>query len=307
MSDSRDIGYAIFGFFFGIWGFFWGFKRLRRKRLIENIPTSTIRGLAMGLVELSGRAEKTNVLKSPLTNTECILYKYLVEEYRSSGKSGRWVTIASGNSFYSPFWLNDGTGKIMVLPQAAELFLPVDYEFRTGIRRTMPATLVEFMEKNGIRYKGWLSRRSLRFKEWFICPDENVYVLGSAKKTDIHRKDYRDQLTQRIKELKEDPQKMKEVDLDKDGQISMQEWDSAVAKMEQTLLEETLKNAAVENPTDVMIGKGEVETVFVISDHSEKELTKRLSRECLLGIFGGAALSLVLLGYLLVRLGLFKF
>ena len=34
----------------GVFGFFWGFSRLRKKRLIEDIPTSTVRGMAMGMV-----------------------------------------------------------------------------------------------------------------------------------------------------------------------------------------------------------------------------------------------------------------
>jgi hypothetical protein len=33
--------------------FFFGFMRFRRKRLIQNIPTTTIRGMAIGLVAVS--------------------------------------------------------------------------------------------------------------------------------------------------------------------------------------------------------------------------------------------------------------
>lgn len=306
-NDDRDIAYALFGFCFGIWSFFWGFKRLRRKRLIENIPTSTVRGLAMGLVELKGVAESLSILKSPLTNSECVLYKYLVEEYRSSGKSGRWVTIASGDSFLKPFWLKDETGKIMVLPQGAELILPCDYKFSMGIGRQIPANLIEFMGKNNISYKCWFGKRTLRFKEWFIQPNENVYVLGSAKKTEGSNVDYKKELLRRIEELKSNPHKMKEVDLNKDGKVSEEEWDRAVEKIEEKMLEDTLKNTQTENPSDVIIGKGDEEKVFMISDHSEKELIGKLAKECFLGVYGGAALSLVTLAYLLFRFGFLLF
>ena len=178
MSDSRDIVYAMFGFGFGIWGFFSGFKRLRRKRMVENIPTSTIRAMALWLVELRGKTQEVTRLKSPLTNSECVLYQYLVEEYRRSGKSGHWVTIASGNSFNCPFWLDDTTAKVLVFPQDAELILPVDYQFSTGMFKAFPANLIEFMEKNAISYKSWLGTRTLRFKEWFIIPGQDVYILG---------------------------------------------------------------------------------------------------------------------------------
>ena len=113
--------------------FFWGFTRLRRKRLIENIPTSTVRGMAMGLVELIGKARRLKTLRGPLSGFDCVAYRYLVERYEQRGKSGSWVTIAQGDSFYCPFWIDDGTGKVLVAPQAAELILKVSYEFKTGL------------------------------------------------------------------------------------------------------------------------------------------------------------------------------
>ena len=57
MSDDSDIGYAFLGFLCGFGVFFQGFNRLREKRLVQNTPTSTVRGMAMGLVELVGKAE----------------------------------------------------------------------------------------------------------------------------------------------------------------------------------------------------------------------------------------------------------
>lgn len=181
-SNNKDIFNAVFFLGTGIWSFFWGFMRLRRKRLIENIPTSSIRGLAIGLVELIGKTEKTKPLTTPFTGTECVFYRYTVERYEKRGKSSSWVSIAQGNSFYCPFWLNDGTGKILVFPQQAELLLPVDYEFKTGFGSPLPLNLAEFMEKQGLQYKGILDNHTLRFREWYIEPEQTVYVLGTAKK-----------------------------------------------------------------------------------------------------------------------------
>jgi len=155
MSDNRDIGYAAVFLGSGVWSFFWGFMRLRRKRKIENIPTSTVRGLAMGLVELIGKAKKMSSIRSPLTATECVLYRYTVERYQKSGRSGHWVTIAQGDSFACPFWLEDGTGRVMILPQGAEFIMPVDFEFKTGFGKTLPDTLINFLEKNNMEPHGF--------------------------------------------------------------------------------------------------------------------------------------------------------
>jgi hypothetical protein len=49
----------------GLFLFFRGFRDLRRKRLLEDTPTSTLRAIAPGLVEVSGRASKAPY-KAPL-------------------------------------------------------------------------------------------------------------------------------------------------------------------------------------------------------------------------------------------------
>src|SRR3990167_4562284 len=86
------------GFFFGIWLFFKSFTWFRQKKLIENTPTSKIRSMSMGPVEIFGGVSPSEygVIKSPLTGNDCVYYRYSVEEYRSSGKHGSWVTIKKG-------------------------------------------------------------------------------------------------------------------------------------------------------------------------------------------------------------------
>lgn len=307
MSDNnRDVGYAVFLFGFGIWYFFNGFKHLRRKRLIENTPTSTVRGLAMGLVELIGKSEGTKVFKAPLTGTECVFYRYTVERYENSGRSGRWVVITSGDSSYCPFWLDDSTGKIMVFPQRAELIMPVNFKFETGFGKVIPDNLIDFMENNGLKYKGILGNYPLRFMEWYVKPDDNIYVLGTAKKTnDSLVVDHKEKLVQRLEELKGVPQKMAEVDLNKDGTISEDEWNRAVAKVEQDLLEEELKLNHGNDLSDIVIGSGDPGQVFIISDESQTQLTDNLSWQAFLGVFGGPALTVAMLVYLLFRFRVF--
>jgi hypothetical protein len=298
VSSDRNIGGAIALCVFGVSLFFVGFTRLRKKRRIEDVPTSTVRGMAMGLVELIGEAKKTRPLKSPLTNTDCVYYRYNISEYRSSGKSGRWVTIASGNSKACPFTLDDGTGKIDVFPEGAETLLPVDYEFRTGWGKQLPDNLKDYETRFKLSRR-WLGRGTLRFQEWYVKEGEKVYVLGTAKKSRDFVDDRKQKLAKRIEELKDNEEKMKAVDLDKDGQISQEEWDLAVSNIERQLLEEEIKSGQLQEGADVMIGKGEVEKMFIISDHSQKDLINKLKWQAFGGIIGGAVLSLLGLAYVL--------
>jgi len=302
MSDYRDVAYAAVAFGFGTWSFVKGFTSLGRKRLIENTPVSRVRGLALGLVELNGKAEKMKPLQSPFTQVECVFYRYTIEQYRSSGRSGRWVVIAKGDSSYCPFWLNDGTGRIMVFPQGAELMMPVDYEFETGLGKTLPDNLVRFMQGNGLNYQGMFGNYPLRFKEWFVTANEPVCVLGTARKAGDPVNDHKKRLIQRLDTIKHDPQKMQEADLDHDGSVSSEEWDAVVKKVEQALLEEELQASPQDHSTDVTIGLVAGQA-FIISDESQSQMIKSLSWQAFLGVFGGAALSLAMLAYLLIRLG----
>lgn len=301
-KDNRDIFYAAFFFCFGIFSFFKGFMTLRRKRLIESTPTSTVRGFAMGLVELTGKAKKTKAIKSPFTGVECVFYRYTVERYESSGRSSRWVIIGEGNSNYCPFWLDDGTGKIMVFPEGAELVMPLDYEFTNTIGKPLPDNLIEFMESNGLKYKTIFGDFSLRFKEWFIEPGESVYVLGTTEKTSDSSFMRAEKLLKRLQEIKNNPESIREADSNNDGMISRQEWDAVTAKIERELIQQEIASNTQNDLTDVVINKGDTGQVFIISDRSQSEILKSFSWQCFGGVFGGAALSVAALVYLWFRL-----
>ena len=68
--------------------FVYGWMVHQRKRLIESIPTSTIRSLALGLVEISGHAQpEEGLLSTPFGGLPCVFYSYAVEEQVGSEKT----------------------------------------------------------------------------------------------------------------------------------------------------------------------------------------------------------------------------
>ncbi len=183
MAEGEGFSYAIAGFFIGMFMFYSGIKAFRKKRLIENIPTSKIRSLAMGLVEIFGSVEPQLVngtMKSPMTGKPCVYYRYTVEELRSSGKSSRWVTIQKDEKGV-PFYVRDDTGKVLVDPAGAKVDIPSDFGFTTGWRKKEPQTLLDFIKTSGIVYNpGSLLKRKLRFSEHFLAPMDKCYVMGEA-------------------------------------------------------------------------------------------------------------------------------
>ena len=181
-DEDRIVFYAAGGFFFGLWLFFRGFKTYRLKKLIEHLPTSKVRSIAMGMVEIAGKAvpaEKKS-LKSPFTSKDCVYYKYTVEEYRSSGKSSHWVTIKSGDSCM-PFFLQDDTGKVLVDPKGAEIDIPMDNEFKSRSGYNPPKEVMTFLVANRLNHKNILGfNKMMRYREYYLAPNDPAYVLGTA-------------------------------------------------------------------------------------------------------------------------------
>jgi len=172
----------------GVYLFFLGFKIRHKKKLIENIPTSKIRSAAVGLIEIAGKAVCFgDLLKAPFAEVDCVYYRYRVQEQRGSGKNRHWVTIAKEET-QGPFFVEDDTGKMLVMPQGAEFHLRIDQsyynytmlgqksgrrdQFQTGLRNL------------GIDPKGLFGmNRVLRCDEVYLEPGDQVYIMGSAQPT----------------------------------------------------------------------------------------------------------------------------
>lgn len=175
----------IFGLIFFIVGliiFFAAFYVYKKKQLVEDTPTSKIRSLAMGLVELIGQVIPIpeRLLKSPFTEKDCVYYQFTVEEYVHSGKSSHWQTIKKGER-RDLFYLKDDTGMVLVDPTGASIEAARDFDCQSGLGRDPPESVVRFLTANNIAYEGFFgSNKTMRYREHTIVPDENLYIMGTA-------------------------------------------------------------------------------------------------------------------------------
>ena len=104
---------------------FWsGFKKIKRKRMMESTATSKISSLAVGFSEIKGRTREKEIVTSPFSNTPCVYYKFLVDEHDRNWKDRK---KGSSNNY---FYLEDETGRVEISPKNAEIDLPVSYELR---------------------------------------------------------------------------------------------------------------------------------------------------------------------------------
>lgn len=112
-------------------------RELRRRRLLDDTPTSKTLGVFIGLSELKGTAEAAEPVTSYLAAQRCVHYAWSVDEAwtrmetetytddkgktqtRLVQKSG-WTTVAQGGETI-PFYLQDDTGVVLVRPEGATL------------------------------------------------------------------------------------------------------------------------------------------------------------------------------------------
>jgi hypothetical protein len=140
---GNPIIWSVIGFGAGIYFFFRGFALLRRKRSIANVPRSTIRGASLGLVEVSGKVEGPYTIIAPLSEEDCFYYRTTAWK----GGEGTWLKAAE-ESLSAPFFLDDGTGKLMVDARGAEADLPA--AFSEEYQGAVPDYAQHFLNRHGV-------------------------------------------------------------------------------------------------------------------------------------------------------------
>jgi hypothetical protein len=153
----------------GIWLFFRGFPFLKRKRLIQNTPTSTIRGAALGAVEVSGTVVGPYTLISPLSESDCFYYHAVA---RSTGEDGKKV---EEEVLYAPFFLDDGTGRLMVDPRGAEM------ELRPSVDEEYSPSTGDAFTRHFLVRRGLSSAVPAKLQEYCIRPGDHLFVLATLR------------------------------------------------------------------------------------------------------------------------------
>ena len=114
LAKGRTI--AVIGLLLSLGWFFKGFLIYRKYRVVADTPLTSIRGIAMGLVQIRGKAVGEKTMLSPVSRLPCFLYKVNIERW--TGKNG-WSQYRTDAAWVS-FYLEDETGRVCVNPRGAE-------------------------------------------------------------------------------------------------------------------------------------------------------------------------------------------
>ncbi len=115
---------------------FLGLRSGKRRRLLDDTPTSKTLGIFIGEVEVEGICVSTSPIKAKFCYKDCVIYKWGIDEewqrwetetYTDSNGRTRtrqvlrrgWTTIA-GESLYQGFYLKDEFGYVWVHPKGSD-------------------------------------------------------------------------------------------------------------------------------------------------------------------------------------------
>lgn len=209
--------------------FYFGFRLLRRARLIEDTPSSMIRSAHQGYVELQGWAEPLNdqPLNAPLSGRPCCWFSFAV--HRRRGKD--WSLVEQGRS-RTPFLLRDGTGFCLVDPQGAEVTTQKRRTWYGHQPRPCPASATAAGTAPWLElFTRVMHQGEYRYREEIIDSGRPLYALGEFRSRDaLDQIAVRERLTRELlREWKRDSAGLlARFDLNGDGRIDAGEWEQAV-------------------------------------------------------------------------------
>jgi hypothetical protein len=234
------------------------FRDLRVRRLIQNTPTSRIRSMAMGLVEINGEAIPRSELTAPFSGRACAYWQV---DIATRSRRNAWHIVhrnASGN----PFFLRDETGLALVYPQDATARLNFQVEEEClGI--SLPDVYARYLHEQHPAGNALWRLGSLRFRERVLEAGQRVYVLGTV----VPR-----------------PQS---VVISMDDELEATGTDDRRARRLHDL----------DHEVRGVLRRGQNESTFIISQQSERELTMQLGLRASAELIGGPALALFGLAY----------
>ncbi len=223
--------------------FYYGFRFFRRVRMIEDVPTSTIRGAAQGFVELEGTAKimEGEPIQAPLSGKPCVWFSYKVERKERNPLGDRhhthWRTIDQGVSD-NLFYLQDKTGSCVIDPDEAEV-IPTSSRTWYGSRER-PEKWGNSSDLSGAFSSFFSGVGRYRYSEKLIHTGDPLYAMGSFVTLGGDDGSYTVSAETRdlLAAWKRTPERiLKYFDFNKDDEIDQAEWQivrkQATKKVEQ--------------------------------------------------------------------------
>jgi hypothetical protein len=293
LSSKHSYLLPLIGFGGGAALFANGFWNYRRLRLIQNTPRIAVRAVPMGLVHVHGKVTGEHLLTSPVTGTPCYYYHVQLERWEEQGKHQGWNVIHTATDRRN-FYVDDGTGKVLINPQGAEYDLPRTYRTEFGPRgRSGPIMDPSLRLATTPTEQDWRAYAA-KADPAFTVAEKTIAQLdpNSAQSSGVAAK------------LRERQQHVIETQSPLTGHGSYRITEICLmAEHEYDVIGTCVENPQSQQEQDRnLILKGQNEKTFIVSGFSELRLEKILRKRALIRILVGGALIVIFLGIIISEL-----
>lgn len=283
---------AIVGFFGGLYLFMQGFRLLQRKQWIEDTPISKIAGASIGRVEFFGKVVGPYTLLAPLSEVDCFFYRTVAVTAEDVGQRPQQ---SATESMFTPFFVEDESGRIMVDPRGAQLDLPAEYTSDRGNEELDPCCL-HFLARHGL-----LTSYVNSLREYAIKPGDELFVVGQLTENRG--------LTSMAEAQAHGFPPVGEGYLSADAALLQrrQMLDSmGVASMDQPMPNASLSNPTIGSDFDlhprVVVCQGD--GPFLLANRPPRQVVEMSARHARLALWGGPPLAMISLALLMKGLNL---
>lgn len=263
---------------------------LRKARIIEDTPTAKIRSAAQGYLSVNGIAKAIgdDIVIAPLTGQPCLWYRYTIERRDSDGKHSRWTTIESGNSD-KMFALDDHTGICHIDPRRADVTAAISQRWEGDQRRPLGPP------RGSSSSFGLLTlfSREYRYKEDRIHAQEWVYALGWFET--LHAPSLAERTQEQTKFLlntwKQDRDALlARFDLNRDGEISLQEWERA-RRAAQQQAQQDVRDEPPAPAVNTMSRSPLRHQPYLIGTKDPRDMASKYRRDAIISLAAGFAFA----------------
>jgi hypothetical protein len=144
---------------------------LQRKKWIEDTPMAKISGVAIGPVKIFGKATGPYTLLSPLAQVDCSYYRAVAWNGRDA-QDEKHPECRTIETLFTPLFVEDETGVLMIDPRDAQLELPAEYDEEIS-EASMAECSRRFLHRHGLSTTGGTT-----VTEYAIKPGDPLLVLG---------------------------------------------------------------------------------------------------------------------------------
>lgn len=259
----------------GIILYIYSFVLNKRKMVMKNIPTSKIKTMVMGEIEINGITKAKYHFNAPFSFQKCVYYSYEVYKWVWSDNKRKQVLVAWGNSGNTPFYATQDGAKVLINPKGAIM--------HGGVKHTFNGNNITA----NIAFSKYLTG-DYKIVERHIPVGISLYIIGFAKPNRFSAKLKKINFIERLKKLKNNKEKLKTFDKNNDGIIDDDEWDNAKEALREVMYLESLKEK--EDHDNVVVTDHPAGGLFFISDKNEEYHIKTAGYLAPLAFITGTAL-----------------